>query len=120
MPRKPKRPCSYPGCPKLTDGRYCPEHQRQVDKQYERYGRSRESKQRYKGTWPKIRAHYIAAHPLCEMCLKDGRYTKARQVHHIVPLAEGGSSSESNLMALCDACHAKLHAKRGDRWKTKK
>ena len=28
MPRKPKRPCSYPGCPKLTDGRFCEEHQR--------------------------------------------------------------------------------------------
>lgn len=27
MPRKPKKPCAYPGCPNLTDGRYCPEHQ---------------------------------------------------------------------------------------------
>ena len=26
MPRKPKRPCSYPGCPNLTDGRFCEEH----------------------------------------------------------------------------------------------
>ena len=26
MPKKPKRPCSYPGRPNLTDGRYCPEH----------------------------------------------------------------------------------------------
>ncbi|MCR1954151.1 HNH endonuclease, partial [Clostridioides mangenotii] len=24
MPKKPKRPCSYPGCPELTDGRFCP------------------------------------------------------------------------------------------------
>jgi len=31
MPRKPKRPCSFPGCPELTDGRYCDMHQRQVD-----------------------------------------------------------------------------------------
>ena len=27
MPRKPKRPCSYPGCPNLTDGQYCKEHE---------------------------------------------------------------------------------------------
>ena len=26
MPKKPKRPCSYPGCSKLTDGRFCEEH----------------------------------------------------------------------------------------------
>lgn len=32
MPRKPKRPCSYPGCPKLVDGQYCEEHQKLVTK----------------------------------------------------------------------------------------
>lgn len=31
MPRKPKKPCAYPGCPNLTDGRYCPEHQSKVN-----------------------------------------------------------------------------------------
>ncbi len=25
MPSKPKKPCAYPDCPNLTDGRYCPE-----------------------------------------------------------------------------------------------
>lgn len=25
LPFKPKGPCSYPGCPKLTDGRFCEE-----------------------------------------------------------------------------------------------
>ena len=28
MPRKPKRPCSYPNCPKLTDKQFCDEHER--------------------------------------------------------------------------------------------
>lgn len=28
MPRKPKRPCSFPGCPNLTDGRFCEEHEK--------------------------------------------------------------------------------------------
>lgn len=36
MPRKPKRPCSYPGCPNLTDGRFCPEHEKMEAKRYER------------------------------------------------------------------------------------
>ena len=26
MPRKPKRPCRYPGCPNLSDGVYCKAH----------------------------------------------------------------------------------------------
>ena len=39
MPMKPKRPCSYPGCPKLVDGQYCEEHKKLVDKQYNKYGR---------------------------------------------------------------------------------
>ena len=37
MPTKPKRPCSYPGCPKLTDGRFCEEHAKTEAKRYEKY-----------------------------------------------------------------------------------
>lgn len=32
VPRKPKRPCSFPGCPRLTDGRFCPEHEKLENK----------------------------------------------------------------------------------------
>lgn len=39
MPRKPKRPCSYPGCPNLCDGRFCEEHTKEENKRYERYDR---------------------------------------------------------------------------------
>lgn len=34
MPRKSKRPCSYPGCPELVDGKYCDHHKREVDCHY--------------------------------------------------------------------------------------
>ena len=37
MPSKPNKPCAYPGCPNLTDGRYCPEHQQKVNSNYEKY-----------------------------------------------------------------------------------
>ena len=47
MPRRPKKPCSYPGCPKLTNGRYCEEHQKQENKRYERYERNPATKKRY-------------------------------------------------------------------------
>ena len=39
MPRKPKHPCSYPGCSKLTDKRICEEHEKLSNSNYEKYGR---------------------------------------------------------------------------------
>ena len=51
MPRKPKRPCSYPGCPNLTDGRFCPEHEKMEAKRYERYDRDPNTKRRYGRAW---------------------------------------------------------------------
>lgn len=33
-----KRPCSYPGCPKLTSGRYCEEHAKKMNSNYEKAG----------------------------------------------------------------------------------
>ena len=51
MPMKPKRPCSYPGCPNLTDGRFCPEHQKQVNSNYEKYCRDKATKKRYGRAW---------------------------------------------------------------------
>lgn len=47
MPRKPKRPCSHPGCPNLTDGRFCEEHARQHNQDYEKYERNKSNKRRY-------------------------------------------------------------------------
>lgn len=36
MPRRPLRPCSYPGCPVLVaDGSRCPEHKRQEAQRYD-------------------------------------------------------------------------------------
>ena len=58
---------------------------------------------------------YVHKHPLCEMCLKQGRYVAVEEDHYIIPLAEGGSNDESNLMSLCRSCHEKIHKERGDR-----
>ena len=60
MPRKPKRPCSYPGCPNLTDGRFCPEHEKMEAKRYERYDRDPNTKRRYGRAWKRIRDSYAA------------------------------------------------------------
>lgn len=116
MPRKPKRPCSYPGCPRLTAGRFCEEHSKLEAKYYNRWERDPETSKRYNTEWRKIRKWYASAHPLCEECLRAGRYTPTQVVHHILPLRDGGTNAENNLMALCHSCHGRIHAERGDRW----
>lgn len=119
MPRKPKRPCSYPSCPKLTDGHYCAEHQRLVDSQYNKYGRDPATRKRYGRHWQMMRDRYLAEHPLCEQCQKDGKLTRAEEVHHIKPLSKGGTNDFMNLMALCTPCHSEITALEGGRWERK-
>lgn len=115
MPMKPKHPCAWPGCPELTDRRYCPRHEREAARQYNKYERSPDANKWYGRSWRKVRERYAAAHPLCEQCLKEGRCTPMEEVHHIVPLSKGGTNDESNLMSLCRSCHEKIHLEIGDR-----
>lgn len=119
MPRKPLKPCRYPGCPKLVEGPYCEEHAKRVAKNYEKYERDPESKKRYGAQWRRIRNLYLHQHPLCEECLLKGVYTKATEIHHRVPLSYGGTHDPSNLESLCHACHSKITADMGDRWHNK-
>lgn len=108
MPRKPLHPCSCPGCPNLTDKQFCPEHARSQQHLYNKYLRDPETAKRYGRAWRRIRARFITAHPLCEQCLKEGRLTPAQEIHHVLPLSEGGTHDEANLMALCSSCHSKI------------
>ena len=116
VPSKPKRPCSFPGCPKLTSGRFCDDHAKVEAKRYEQYDRDPETRRRYGRVWKRIRDAYVKQHPLCELCQQHGRFVPTEEVHHKVPLTEGGTHDKSNLISLCKSCHAKIHADRGDRW----
>jgi 5-methylcytosine-specific restriction protein A len=106
MPYKPKKPCAHPGCPNLTAGQFCEAHAKQNARDYEKYRRDPNTRKRYGRAWKRIRDRYIAAHPLCEQCQRDGRITPAEEVHHILPLSQGGTHAEDNLMALCTSCHS--------------
>ncbi|MBQ6152071.1 MAG: HNH endonuclease [Mogibacterium sp.] len=122
MPRKPDKPCSYPGCPRLVPAgqSFCPEHMKQMNQTYERYGRDPAVRRHYGKQWRKIRSIYIKAHPYCQLCYETrGIMVKAEQVHHIKPLSEGGTNDFDNLMSLCKSCHSRIHAERGDRWGNK-
>lgn len=116
MPRKPKSPCRHPGCPELTDERYCKKHKKLADAQYNKYGRDPATRKRYGRAWQRIRDRYLAEHPLCEQCQKENRVKKAEEVHHIISLSKGGTHDQDNLMALCKTCHSRITAREGDRW----
>lgn len=102
MPSKPKRPCSASGCPQLTHERFCSQHAKAEDKRYRRFQRDPKINRRYGALWRRIRAAYIAAHPLCEDCLAQGKKTPVQEVHHVLPLEHGGSHDFNNLRSLCN------------------
>lgn len=120
MPRKPKKPCKHPGCPKLVEGMYCEEHENGANRSYEKYGRDKAVRRRYGRAWKRIRDSYVKTHPFCEQCFEKGIIVPVDEVHHKKPLSEGGSHDRSNLISLCKSCHAKIHAERGDYQGSKK
>ena len=79
--------------------------------------------------WQELRIQKMRANPLCEQCQKDGEAAgipggyirSATCVHHIVPIETAKTKDEMkrlafdphNLMALCFACHAKIHKELG-------
>lgn len=60
MPYKPMRPCSFPGCPNLTDGKYCEEHKSKAPKD-----RPSAGKRGYNSRWQKESKKFLDTHPLC-------------------------------------------------------
>lgn len=69
------------------------------------------------GQWQRLRLSYLAAHPLCECCLKGGIIKSAKDIHHKVSFMSTDDKAErerlafdsDNLMALCRECHNQIH-----------
>jgi len=113
VPKAALRPCRYPGCPSLVIDGYCEDHvplpRRKQD--YQRL---------YDRRWQRRRAQWLSTHPWCEECMKQGIYTPATEVHHLIPHRGNidlflGSPLES----LCKSCHSRKTNKevhgRGDK-----
>jgi 5-methylcytosine-specific restriction protein A len=101
MPMKPKRPCSHPNCPNLTDKKYCDEHKALHPDRPPSYKRG------YNYRWNKVRKEYLNKHPLCVKCLSEGKYVQATVVDHIIPHRGNDDLmwDTSNYQALCKRCH---------------
>lgn len=58
----------------------------------------------------KIRANYSCEMPDCDyIAFEKDNGEKYIEVHHIIPLADGGEDSDTNTVALCPICHRKMH-----------
>ncbi|HEJ9412559.1 TPA: HNH endonuclease [Proteus mirabilis] len=107
MPWQPLKRCSYQGCNKRVKSGRCDEHKREARRQQDSKRGSRRERG-YTPTWDKYRLHYLRLNPLCVHCLKNGVYTPATIVDHIIPI-DGGSDvlfwPDWNHQSLCHACH---------------
>ena len=104
MPKAPKSPCRYPGCPNLCDkGVYCSKHM-QFSSDRMRGGAEARG---YDSRWRKARAAFLQRNPLCNECMKHGMLTPATVVDHVIP-HRGDQKlfwDEDNWQALCKSCH---------------
>lgn len=106
--------CNYPGCKELVSQgeRYCSKHKTEANR-YKDRNRVSSAKRGYGVAWRRARLAFLADHPLCEECRREGRLTPATVVDHITP-HKGNRElfwDEKNWQALCKRCHDRKTAK---------
>lgn len=72
----------------------------------------------YDAAWQRLRRAFLAANPLCAMCLVKGVYTTAQDVDHIKPFEDRWDArrlDEGNLQGLCRPCHRRKSETDGTR-----
>jgi len=105
MALRPNKPCRAKGCQVLTraSGGYCNEHADLAKAWATRQGSGRGGR-----PWRRTREEVLKRDSYlcqCEDCKRLGRVRPAHEVDHVVPLAQGGTDSLSNLAAINDDCH---------------
>ncbi len=95
----PQRPCLT--CGKLTQGSFCPAHERQQNQDI-----------RNSRAWRRLSEEVRAEEPHCRDCKAKGVVKLATQVHHNVPRGSGGAllPPKSELIPLCIAHHNQRRA----------
>lgn len=117
MPFAPKHPCNRPGCPNLTNTRFCVHHDRE-DRQRLESQRLSASERGYDARWHKASILHLLKHPLCAICAGNGRLEQAILTDHIIP-HKGDMKlfwDESNWQSLCKKCHDSKTAREDGRW----
>lgn len=112
MALRPKTLCCWAGCGKTIDqGRYCDKHQAvyEANENRRKAIRNVDHSKMYTWNWRKYSQNYIKAHPLCRICLEDGKIIPATEVDHITP-HKGDKDlfwQEDNHQPLCKPCHSR-------------
>jgi len=109
MPRRPRVPCNYPGCPELVEAgqRYCTRHKRQEQKRYDDE-RGTAAQRGYGSRWRRYTLLFKKQHPLCAECERQGRVTPVYLVDHIIPVTGPDDPlfwDPENHQGLCEQCH---------------
>ncbi len=111
MPYAALTSCSHPRCGVLCPGRFCDDHRKETQNQYNRARRSdpirADNDQFYsRKRWRDARADQLRREPLCCVCRQDGRIVAGNIVDHITPRSQGGSDYDAaNLQTLCESHH---------------
>src|SRR5206468_12734360 len=86
-------------------------HVAELDRRrYERQAWRQEDKAFYSAPrWRKLRAAFLAHHPLCAECDRHGRTTLAEHVHHVLERKARPELAYDwdNLESLCESCHSR-------------
>jgi 5-methylcytosine-specific restriction protein A len=117
MPYATLRPCTYPGCSTLTDGRRCPEHMRQERRELAR-NRPNPAAMGYGHRWRKESRRFLRENPLCVLCRQAGRIRASEVTDHKIP-HKGDMVvfwDRTNWQALCWRCHSWKTALEDGRW----
>ena len=100
--------CRKVGCPGIVRAGVCSRCgplRKQAHKLYDDRRGSAASRG-YDRRWRAARAAFLRGEPLCVDCLADGFIVASSEAHHIVPVRDGGTNEEVNLMALCKTHHS--------------
>lgn len=99
MPYAPPHVCGRCGA-LVPSGARCLRCQREFDR-----ARAPAHRAGYGSHWRMIRARFLALHYMCNV---PGCRQPATDVHHVVPLSDGGTHAFANLQALCHAHHSRI------------
>ena len=104
-PRRAPAACGHPGCPHLTPGRYCPDHQREADARY-RQERGTSTQRGYGRQWAIASRAFRKANPVCMACHE----APSQCTDHVIPV-QGPTDprfwDRQNWAALCTPCHSR-------------
>ena len=104
MPYRPRKPCHHPGCPNLTAGMYCAEHQPQHKPDTQRPSAHRRG---YTKRWQTASKSFLLHHPFCVRCRQQGRLTPATVVDHIVATKNCSGTNPTGRLSVSPAMTAR-------------